>query len=120
MLINERGVYEEESVMAYLARKGVRYRVITRGERPILYRTPKDNGELAIEAVEAVDTLGAGDVLHGAFCYYYAKDQQFVPALLHASQVAILSCQAFGTRSWMERGTSSTGESSSSSSSKSM
>ena len=108
------------NVMAYLDRQGVRYRAITRGERPLLYRTPEDNGEIAIEAVEVVDTLGAGDILHGAFCYYYAKDHQFVPALLHASQVATLSCQAFGTRSWMERGTSSTGESSSSSSSKSM
>ncbi len=92
---------DAESVMAYLADQGVGYRVITRGERPILYDTSKDTGEIAIEAVEVVDTLGAGDVLHGAFCYYYAKDHQFVPALLHASQVATLSCQTFGTRSWM-------------------
>jgi len=92
---------DQESIMAYLTDQGVSYRVITRGERPILYRTPNDNGEIAIEDVEVVDTLGAGDVLHGAFCYYYAKDHQFVPALLYASQVATLSCQTFGTRSWM-------------------
>jgi sugar/nucleoside kinase (ribokinase family) len=111
---------DQESVMAYLADQGVSYSAITRGERPILYRAPNDNGEIAIEDVEVVDTLGAGDILHGAFCYYYAKGHQFIPALLHASQVATLSCQTFGTRSWMEKGTSSTGESSSSSSSKSM
>ena len=110
---------DEESIMAYLARQGVKYRAITRGERPILYRSPEDNGEIAIEPVEAVDTLGAGDILHGAFCYYYAKDHQFVPALLHASQVAALSCQTFGTRSWMFCGMFSTVESFSSSSSKS-
>ncbi len=111
---------DQESIMAYLADQGVSYRAITRGERPILYRTPTDNGEIAIEDVEVADTLGAGDILHGAFCYYYAKDHQFVPALLHASQVATLSCQTFGTRPWMERGTSYMGGSSSSSSSKSM
>ncbi len=95
---------EEETVLAYLARQGVRYRAITRGERPIIYRTPEEAGEIVIEAGEVVDTLGAGDILHGAFCYFYAKDDHFVPALLQASRVASLSCQTFGTRSWMKSG----------------
>jgi sugar/nucleoside kinase (ribokinase family) len=94
---------DEESVLAYLASQGVRYGAITRGERPIIYRTPEDTGEIAIESVEVVDTLGAGDILHGAFCYYYAKGSQFVAALLQASRVATVSCQTFGTRAWMER-----------------
>jgi sugar/nucleoside kinase (ribokinase family) len=94
---------EEDTVLTYLARQGVRYRAITRGERPIIYRTPEDAGEIAIEAEGVVDTLGAGDILHGAFCYYYAKDHHFVSALLQASRVATLSCQTFGTRSWMKR-----------------
>ncbi len=93
---------EEDAVLTYLARQGVRYRAITRGEGPIIYRTPEDAGEIAIDAVEVVDTLGAGDILHGAFCYYYAQDHHFVPALLQASRVATLSCQTFGTRSWMK------------------
>lgn len=79
------------------------YRAITRGERPIIYDTPEGSGEIAIESVEAVDTLGAGDILHGAFCYYYAKGNQFVVALQQASRVATLSCRTFGTRTWMER-----------------
>ncbi len=94
---------DEDSVMEYLARQGVRYRAITSGECPIIYSVPDDNGEIAIEPVEVVDTLGAGDILHGAFCYYYALGNNFVPALLHASRVATLSCQAVGTRSWMNR-----------------
>jgi len=92
---------DEDSVMEYLARQGVRYRAITSGECPIIYSDPDDNGEIAIEPVEVVDTLGAGDILHGAFCYYYALGNNFVPALLHASRIATLSCQAVGTRSWM-------------------
>jgi sugar/nucleoside kinase (ribokinase family) len=94
---------DEESILAYLAHQGVRYRAITRGERPIIYSAPEGTGEIAIEAVEVVDTLGAGDILHGAFCYYYAKGNHFVSALLQASRVATVSCQTFGTRSWMER-----------------
>ena len=57
---------DEERVLAYLAHQGVRYRAISRGERPIIYRTPEHTGEIAIEPVEVVDTLGAGDILHGA------------------------------------------------------
>jgi sugar/nucleoside kinase (ribokinase family) len=93
---------DAESVLAYLARQGVRYQAITRGERPIVYATPDGTGEIAIESVEVVDTLGAGDILHGAFCFYYARGSSFVAALLQSSRVATLSCQTFGTRSWMK------------------
>jgi len=93
---------DEESDMDYLARQGVRCRAITRGERPILYHGPDGKDEIAIEHVEVVDTLGAGDILHGAFCYYYRMGTNFVPALLQASRIATLSCQTVGTRSWMQ------------------
>jgi sugar/nucleoside kinase (ribokinase family) len=94
---------DEDSVMKYLARQGVRYRAITRGERPIIYSVPDGNGEIEIGPLEVVDTLGAGDILHGAFCYFYAAGNNFVPALLDASRIATLSCQTMGTRSWMKR-----------------
>ncbi len=94
---------DEDSVMKYLARQGVRYRAITRGELPIIYSVPDGNGEIEIGHQMVVDTLGAGDILHGAFCYYYAVGYNFVPALLDASRIATLSCQTLGTRSWMKR-----------------
>jgi sugar/nucleoside kinase (ribokinase family) len=94
---------DEDSVMKYLARQGVRYRAITRGERPIIYSVPEGNGEIEIGPQVVVDTLGAGDILHGAFCYFYALGNNFVPALLDASRIAMLSCQTLGTRSWMKR-----------------
>jgi sugar/nucleoside kinase (ribokinase family) len=97
------GGSDKESVMEYLARQGVRYSAITRGERPIIYSVPGGKGEIAIGPVEVVDTLGAGDILHGAFCYYFAQGNNFAPALLYASRIATLSCQTFGTRSWMKR-----------------
>ena len=60
--------------------------------------------DITLKFVLMVDTLGAGDILHGAFCRYYAEGNQFVAALQQASRVATLSCRTFGTRAWMERG----------------
>lgn len=72
---------------------------VTRGERPILY----DGREIPVEPVEAVDTLGAGDIFHGAFCYaYFAKKEPMEQALLFASKVAGESVKYRGPREWMK------------------
>jgi sugar/nucleoside kinase (ribokinase family) len=92
---------EPEQVFRFLAEHGVPYRAITRGARPIRYSTPRDAGEIAIAAVRVVDTLGAGDILHGAFCHAYASGSDFRTALAQAAQVATRSTQSFGTRAWM-------------------
>ena len=94
---------DEEDVLAYLARRGVRSRAITRGERSILFVTAEGSSEIAIASVEVVDTLGAGDILHGAFCFYAANGSPFVAALQQAARLATQSCQTFGTHAWMER-----------------
>jgi sugar/nucleoside kinase (ribokinase family) len=93
---------DENNVIDYLKSQGVKYTAITRGERSIVYNCPDGSNEIPIDSVKVVDTLGAGDILHGAFCYYYSMDNNFVSALLNASEVATLSCQSFGTRSWMK------------------
>ncbi|MDJ0536213.1 MAG: PfkB family carbohydrate kinase [Xenococcaceae cyanobacterium MO_207.B15] len=49
--------------------------------------------------MKAVDTLGAGDIFHGAFCNYILQED-FPTALFLAAQMASKSCQFFGTRSW--------------------
>jgi sugar/nucleoside kinase (ribokinase family) len=49
--------------------------------------------------VQAVDTLGAGDVLHGAFAYYYfAQGRSYRDALEHACRVATSMVQFHGPR----------------------
>jgi sugar/nucleoside kinase (ribokinase family) len=50
-----------------------------------------------------VDTLGAGDILHGAFCYYSSLGQVFQEALTNAVRVASESCRFRGTREWMNQ-----------------
>lgn len=76
------------------------HKAITRGGRPILY-----NGkELPVEPVKAVDTLGAGDIFHGAFCYgYFEKGYSCEDALIFAGRVASESVKYRGPREWMKR-----------------
>jgi sulfofructose kinase len=49
--------------------------------------------------VEAVDTLGAGDVWHGAFALALAQGKSEEQAVLFASATSALKCRCFGGRS---------------------
>ncbi len=92
----------EEELIASLRQYGVSRVAVTRGERPTL---AWDNGtltEIPVMQVKAMDTLGAGDILHGAFCHYILQ-HDFFTSLARASEVASLSCTALGTRSWIEQ-----------------
>jgi sugar/nucleoside kinase (ribokinase family) len=96
------GVAGPEAIFSYLAEHGIAYRAVTRGERPILYECPAGSGSVPVETIEAVDTLGAGDIFHGAFAYAWAcGEREFPTALAAASRTATLSCRYFGTRSWI-------------------
>ena len=56
--------------------------------------------ELPIPEVKAMDTLGAGDVFHGAFTNYIIKEYDFRSALKMSFSIAGLSCQFIGAREW--------------------
>jgi sugar/nucleoside kinase (ribokinase family) len=73
---------------------------ITQGDAPIVYRTQTQIGEIPVPKIQPVDTLGAGDIFHGAFCHWILQTD-FVDALSQASVVAALACQSFGTRQWL-------------------
>jgi sugar/nucleoside kinase (ribokinase family) len=89
-----------ESVFAWFAAQGVEQIAVTRGPRPILGSDRGRRFEIEIEPIEAQDTLGAGDVLHGAFCHYFAGEGNFETALRQAARVATSSCQSDGVQSW--------------------
>ncbi len=88
-----------QDALSYLQGLEIPYIAITHGERPILVSDQGHVSELAVPATKVVDTLGAGDIFHGAFCHAWTGD--FPAALAAASRVASVSCQHFGTRSWM-------------------
>ena len=72
-------------------------KAITRGEKPILLA----DGEIPVEPVACADTLAAGDIFHGAFCFaYYHKHNGFKAALTFASKIAAESVKYAGPREW--------------------
>lgn len=54
--------------------------------------------------VEAVDTLGAGDVWHGAFALMLAKGASEPEAIRYASAVSAIKCTQFGGRTGIPSG----------------
>ena len=59
---------------------------MTRDGDSILYKTVDDEGEIPVEKIDNCNSSGAGDVFHGAFCfYYYHKKRSYVDALTEAS-----------------------------------
>jgi sugar/nucleoside kinase (ribokinase family) len=89
---------DPETSLEWLAEQGVPHIAITRGAKPILGWDRGRRFEIGIEKVDAVDTLGAGDVLHGAFCYHFARTGEFEPTLRLAAQIATQSCRGLGIR----------------------
>jgi sugar/nucleoside kinase (ribokinase family) len=91
---------DPDSILAWFEEQGVPHVAITRGARPILGWDRGHLFEFEIARIDAVDTLGAGDVLHGAFCFHFARLQDFEPALRLAADLATRACQGLGIRAW--------------------
>lgn len=71
------------------------HKAITRGEKSIKTL----NSEIEVEQIECIDSLAAGDIFHGAFCFaYYEKKLVFEDALKFASQIATESVRYKGPR----------------------
>lgn len=93
-----------EDVATYLLALGIPHIAITQGQQPIRYWTVTQAGQIDVPIVNVVDTLGAGDIFHGAFCHAILRED-FRDALTIAASIAAQSCQHFGTRRWMEERT---------------
>ncbi len=91
----------DREVIAFLETFGVSQIAITHGERPIAAFYHGQRRQIEVPQVLVVDTLGAGDFFHGAFCHHIL-DTDFATALTRSAQVAARSCASFGTRDWMK------------------
>lgn len=96
------GCATEDDVIGYLRDCGVANIAITRGALPIRYWTRGKLGEVAVPQIEPVDTMGAGDIFHGAYCFFASEGRSFAEALEEAAGVASQSCRFRGTREWMQ------------------
>jgi sugar/nucleoside kinase (ribokinase family) len=91
-------------VFEFLTARGIRQVAITSGDEPMRFVDHERQNTIAVPKVRAVDTLGAGDIFHGGFCYYISQPgYEFRDALAAAARVASFSCRYPGTRSWMEK-----------------
>ncbi len=90
-----------------LAERGIGRVAISHGAEPLLWWSTDPGepdpgfGAVAVPAVTVRDTLGAGDVLHGAFTWQLAAGHAAFPELLaRAAAVASERCTHVGISSW--------------------
>lgn len=129
------GCTTRAEVYRFLHGLGIPHIAITHGADPIDYwgKTSDPTAspmQIPVPVIAAADTLGAGDIFHGAFCYYLLKalrrdlpesedsavqsnaavaprdlsSPDVMVILAQAAQVASTSCTAFGPRQWMQQG----------------
>lgn len=100
------GAHTLTDTLQFLGRHGVAWTAVTQGGGPIVWAGPDDSGTIAVPTVPVADTLGAGDILHGALTHHLADkrhltSQSFVQGLHAAALIASQACASFGTRAWM-------------------
>lgn len=101
----------QQDIFDYLIAQNISSIAITQGNQPIQFFDQKKRNEISIKRIKSIDTLGAGDIFHGAFCHFIldqnqhfcSRENNFREALTSAAQIASRSCQSFGTRNWMKK-----------------
>ena len=96
------GCATENDVLSYLKKCGARNIAITRGSESVRFVSDVGSGVMQVPKVQVADTMGAGDIFHGAFCYYSSGGLGLVEVLQSAARIASESCRFRGTREWMK------------------
>jgi sugar/nucleoside kinase (ribokinase family) len=73
---------------------------VSHGDAALEWWTPEASGAMQPKRVKAVDTVGAGDVLHGAYCFGLASGLGRVDALERAVAAATERVQHLGPFAW--------------------
>jgi len=98
------GCTDVASVLTYLSRYKMSGCAVSRGGNPIVACEGGEICSLQVNHVETVDTLGAGDILHGAFCHAILSNP-FLHSLEWAAALASESCRYIGARQWIHEDT---------------
>jgi sugar/nucleoside kinase (ribokinase family) len=94
-------VPDHVDVMTALLARGVRGVAVSAGGEPLRWSLDGERGDVAAPQVRVRDTLGAGDVLHGAFAWELTGDDDtFDRRLARAGDVASQRCTFTGISSW--------------------
>jgi sugar/nucleoside kinase (ribokinase family) len=95
------GCMSADDVFRFLKAAGVQNIAISNGAGPIRILARESSATVHVPHVDVVDTMGAGDILHGAYCHFASMGFGFVDALTRAAAIASESCRYAGTREWM-------------------
>ncbi|MFJ3797475.1 PfkB family carbohydrate kinase [Streptomyces sp. NPDC090088] len=103
------GTATPADTLEFLRDHGVTWTAVTDGGAPIAWAGPGGGGLVDVPGTRVVDTLGAGDVLHGALTHHLTAHAAldgpaFADALARAAAVASRACASFGTRAWLTEG----------------
>jgi sulfofructose kinase len=82
--------------LAHMAQLTDAFLAATDGPRPVVWRDGNALRKTPVFAVEAVDTLGAGDVFHGAFSLALVEGRAVEAAITFAAAAAGIKCTRFG------------------------
>ncbi len=90
--------------LSWVQEHGCRYAARSGGPDPVVLDDGHSRRSLPVAQVDVVDTLGAGDVLHGAAAYAVARCglTDVARVLRFAIEVASLSCRHAGALGWAE------------------
>src|SRR5262249_46695456 len=90
------GLDDLGAALAAIAGTTPSFLAVTQGPRAVLWREGAKLRRSPVFAVEAIDTLGAGDVFHGAFALALVEGHDVVAALRFAAAAAGLKCTRLG------------------------
>jgi ribokinase len=89
---------DEEGAARELLARGAGAVILTLGERGCLVVDGGEARNVPVEAVEAVDTTGAGDAFVGSLAYFLAHGRSLVEAAERANRIAAVSVMGRGTQ----------------------
>jgi sulfofructose kinase len=90
------GLDDPGAALARVADTTPSFLAVTRGPQDVLWRDGRTLRNSSVFAVNAVDTVGAGDVFHGAFTLALAEGKDEVAAMRFAAAAAGLKCARLG------------------------
>jgi len=90
---------EAEAAARTLLARGAGEVVLTLGERGALLVNDEGATHVPTEAVNAMDTTGAGDAFVGSLAYFLALGKPMTDAIARANRIAAVSVQGAGTQS---------------------
>ena len=90
------GLDDLGAALAAIAETTPSFLAVTQGPQDVLWRDGATLRKSPVFAVQAIDTLGAGDVFHGAFTLALAEGREVTAALRFAAAAAGLKCTRLG------------------------